>query len=374
VTPPYRILFVSPALETGGAERHLSILLPALRDRGFRPAMLTLAGEGHFFDELRAAGIDTSCARMRARTDIRGLRRALSLSRPAPDLVVSQSVSALVVGQLLATRSRAPHLEIEHSPPGFGLRPHQWPLVRAFAPRVDCVVAVSQAQLPRLIRLGYRSERIRVIPNGVPQLEPVRSRRAVRSELQLQDGDFVAVLLAFLSSRKRADLFLRSVVEANKSDERIRGVIVGDGPDLSRIFDLAAHANGVVQVLGDRTDIADLLNSSDVVCLTSAPGGEAMPLALIEAMSVGRPVISTDVGGVREIVVADATGVVIPAGANGRQLVSALLGLAADPKRAETLGRAGRDRYQKVFQSDRMVDNYADIFSELAQVSARRKR
>src|SRR2546423_10758312 len=99
-----RLLFVAPALETGGAERHWSILVPALRDRGFEITVLTLAREGHFFDELRAAGIDIHCARMSARTDIRGLQRALSFSRRSPDVVVSQSVSALVVGQLLAAR------------------------------------------------------------------------------------------------------------------------------------------------------------------------------------------------------------------------------------------------------------------------------
>jgi len=370
---PHRLLFVAPALETGGAERHWSILLPALRDRGFEPTVLTLAREGHFFHELRAAGIQVHCARMRDRTDFRGLRRALSFSRGTPDLVVSQSVSALVVGQFLAVRSDSPHIEIEHSPPGFSLRPHQRPLVRLCAPQIDCVVAVSQAQLPRLMRLGYRRERIRVIPNGVPQLKPHRRRSAMRSALRLDDSDFVAVLVAFLSPRKRADLFLQSIVTANRSDNRVRGLIVGGGPELPRISDLAAGTGHVVQVLGDRSDIADLLNSADVVCLTSAGGGEAMPLALIEGMSVGRPIISTDVGGVREIVASDATGVVVESDDDGREFVTALLGLAADPKRAERLGRAGRARYEQFFHSDRMIDSYALIFSEFARTAARRR-
>jgi L-malate glycosyltransferase len=368
---PQRLLFVAPALETGGAERHWSILLPALVERGFEATALTLAGEGEFFHELRAGGIDIHCAHMQSRTDIRGLRRALSFSRLMPDLVVSQSVSAQVAGQGLAIRSRSPHLEIVHSPPSFPLRRHQHALVRLCAPRIDCVVSVSRAQLPRLIQLGYRRERIRVIPNGVRQLKPIHSRYELRSTLQLRKNDFVAVLLAFLSTRKRPDFFLRSIVRANRSDKRVRGIIVGDGPEFHRIADLAAQTNGVVQVLGGRSDIADVLNSADVVCLTSVSGGEAMPLALLEAMSVGRPVISTDVGGVREVVVPDVTGLLVPPDDHGEQFVRALLALAADGERAERLGRAGRARYRDFFESDAMIERYAMILSEVAQTARR---
>jgi glycosyltransferase involved in cell wall biosynthesis len=372
---PQRLLFVAPALETGGAERHWSMLLPALLRQGFEPTVLTLAREGEFFDELRASGLDTHCAGMRSRTDIRGLKRAFSFARVMPDLVVSQSVSAQVVGHGLALRTGAPHLEIVHSPPSRlqRLRGHREALVRFCAPRIDCVVAVSQAQLPGLVELGYRRDRIRVIPNGVAQLKPVRSRDELRSTLQLRTTDFVAVLLAVVSPRKRPEFFLRSVVAANRMNKRVRGLIVGDGPELHRIADLAGQTNGVVQVLGGRSDIADVLNSADVVCLTSVSGGEAMPLALLEAMSIGRPVISTDVGGVREIVVPGVTGLVIPPDDRCQQFVSAIVELAADAKRAERLGRAGRVRYKSLFNSDVMIEKYASILSEVARTAAWRR-
>ena len=360
-----------PELLTGaGAENQRAILLSALPDQGFALTVLTLSGEGPLFHDLRAKGVDTHCAGMHTRTDLSGLKRALSFSHVVPDLIVSQCLNAEVIGEMLAVRSGARHLAIEHTSPGLPLRNHQRGLLRLVAPRIDCVVAVAGAQVPSLVRLGYRRERIRVIPNGVPKLEPTRSRSATRSGLTLREDDFVALLVANPRPIKRADLFLSSVVAANRSNPRVRGLIAGAGSESSRISDLAARSNGVVQLLGPREDVPDLLNAADVLCLTSL--SESMPMAILEAMSLGRPVISTDVGGVRELVSAGETGLLLPAHDGGAKFTTALLEFAADPVHAAILGRAGRARYEQFFTADRMIDGYARAFRELCRLPVRR--
>ncbi|MEA2160620.1 MAG: hypothetical protein QOD66_3000 [Solirubrobacteraceae bacterium] len=364
-----RILFVAAELDNGGAERHARILLPGLRDRGFELTVLTLSREGVAFQELLSHGIDTQCAGMRWRMDVGGIRRAVSAAGVTPDLIVSQGVSAQAFAEVLAARTRTPHLTIEHSPPSLPLRRHQRALVRLVAPRIDHVIAVAGAQLPRLIRLGYRRELISVIPNGIPQPAPVRSRAVTRAELGLRDDHFVAILIAHLSPRKRHGLFLSSVVEANRSDPRIRGLMVGaasfDPEADARMAALAARTDGVVQFLGYRADVPELLNAADALCLTSATGGESMPMTVLEAMSLSRPVLSTDVGAIREVVSSGNTGILVPPEDCGPELTTALLALAANPSGAAELGAAGRRRYQQYFSANRMIDRYASTFSEL---------
>src|SRR2546430_6938294 len=111
------ILFVCSELQRGGAERQWAHLVPALRERGLDVRVLALRDTGPFYDELAAAEVPVACARMTSRFDLRGLRRALSAAgRPA--LVVSQGTNALVIGEAIASRCRAPHVAIDHTPPG----------------------------------------------------------------------------------------------------------------------------------------------------------------------------------------------------------------------------------------------------------------
>ncbi len=174
-------LFVGPDMRMGGAERQWATLICALAERGHRPALLTLAGEGPLFAEVAGAGVATLCAGLKGRADPAGLRRALRFARGRTSVVVSRAVSAELVGQVLARREGVRHVVNEHTPCTLdggllALRAHQQLLRRLLAPRVDGVVAVAQAQLKPLAASGFRREHMRVVANGVA-LGPRRGRR-----------------------------------------------------------------------------------------------------------------------------------------------------------------------------------------------------
>jgi len=120
---------------------------------------------------------------------------------------------------------------------------------------------------------------------------------------------------------------------------------------------------------GFRADALDIMNAADVVCLTSAV--EAAPLSLLEAMSLGRPVVATNVGGVADLVVDGETGLLVPAD-HPRAVADALVALARDPVRADALGRAGRGRQQQRFSIEAMVDGYTELLVELGRGRRRR--
>ena len=137
--------------------------------------------------------------------------------------------------------------------------------------------------------LGYRSDRTTVIPNGIPLPSPLRRRKAVRAELGVDGEDVLALLVATLRPEKRAPVFVEAVRHAHAREPRVRGVIAGGGPELERVRTLAAATPDVVRVLGERSDVADLIAAADLVCLTSA--FEGLPITALEAMALSRPLV-----------------------------------------------------------------------------------
>jgi glycosyltransferase involved in cell wall biosynthesis len=116
-----------------------------------------------------------------------------------------------------------------------------------------------------------------------------------------------------------------------------------------------------VHLLGVRDDIPNLLAAADVFALASS--WEGLPLAVIEAMAAGLPVVATDVGSVSEAVVHGKTGMLAPSG-NGRLLIEALLALTTDAARRREMGAAARQRAQ-AFGVRTMVESYENLFTEL---------
>jgi glycosyltransferase involved in cell wall biosynthesis len=214
-----------------------------------------------------------------------------------------------------------------------------------------------------LVASGYRRDRIRVIPNGVADDPPVRSRELVRAELGVPGDAFLVVMVAGLRPEKRAEAFVAAVGTAAAADPGVLGMVVGDGSEAPLIARRVAASDGVVRMLGYRDDALDIINASDALCLTSAV--EAMPMAALEAMSMGRPVIATAVGGVPEVVEHERTGLLVP-GDRPETVSSAILALARDRAWGTALGDAGRERQQRMFSVPAMIEGYVAALAEVA--------
>jgi glycosyltransferase involved in cell wall biosynthesis len=361
-----KVTFICPNLKAGGAERQWALLAPGLVERGFEVNVMTLDGRGVYFDELRARGVPIACAGLRHRADPVGLARAMRLAGARSSAVLTRGVSAHVVGHVLARRQRAAHVVTEHlgeDPLGMRrLRRHQQLLLGPVRPRANAVVALAPSQTEQLVRDGYRRDAIRVIASGVADDPPVRDRQALRTELGVGSGVFLAVLVAALRPEKRADVFVEQVCGAHAAQPSIHGLVVGEGPDAESVTRAVQRSGGVVRMLGYRTDAVDIMHAADVVCLTSAV--EALPMSVLEAMSVARPVIATRIGSLPEAVEDGETGLLIPPD-RPSEMAHALVGLARDGARAGELGRAGRSRQQRWFSIEAMTRGYAELLADL---------
>jgi glycosyltransferase involved in cell wall biosynthesis len=356
-----RLLFVCPDMRTGGAERHWATLITELHDRGASVKLLALAAAGPFYEDVAAHGVPAECLGLRRHTNPRALRLALSVGGAfEPDVVVTRGVSGQLLGEAIARRSHAAHVMNEHTPlttkgrlaPP---RPHQRALTRLVARKVDRVVAVTQRQVQPLESLGYPRGRIDVVPNGVFE----RDVEGVEPSPELPPDGVSFLCVAALRAEKRVDVFIEAVAGARRDNPEIRGYVAGEGPERERLERLAEGSG--VTLLGARRDVLALMRAARGVCLTSEM--EALPMSILEAMALERPVVATDVGGSSEEVVDGETGHLLPTG-DPEPVRRALLGLAADPERAREMGMAGRRRQLERFDGEAMVDGYVRAFEE----------
>ena len=214
-------------------------------------------------------------------------------------------MSAHLVGQVLARRQRAAHVATEHlGPDPLGMRAyrrHQRLLLGPMRPRVTAVVAVAASQRAHLVRrrLSARA-RCASSQTASPTTRRCATARSCAPSSASRPGTFLAVLVAALRPEKRAAAFVEQVAAAHAAEPSIHGLVVGDGPDAAAVARAAERSEGAVRMTGYRADAVDVMHAADVVCLTSAV--EALPMSVLEAMSVARPVIATGVGGVAEVV------------------------------------------------------------------------
>jgi glycosyltransferase involved in cell wall biosynthesis len=354
-----RVLFIGPNLRAGGAERQWSILLPGLRRRGHDARMIALDGGGAFYEPLLRAGVPVEVINMSHQADVGALLRCSLVRGFRPEAIVSRGVNGLYVGQALAALRRSRHIFNDHRQVGLALSRRREAMVRLVARRLELVVTVTAEQAGAWLDRGYPRERIVVVPNGVQTPQVSEARTAIRQSLAIADSAILAVLVAGLRPEKRVTDFVQAIRQARRAHPELIGLIAGDGPERSAV-ERAADGDAGVRLLGERDDVPRILKAADIFVLAS--DREAAPMAILEAMATGLPVISTAVGGIGEMVVHGETGMLVAARAP--QEMAAKLGeLATDGDLRRSLGRAGLARQRGRWDAERMIEGYARILT-----------
>jgi L-malate glycosyltransferase len=351
------VLFVLPNLAAGGVERQWSILLPGLRRRGIDARLIALDGGGPFEAPLRRAGVPVEVLGMRNRFDLGRLLRSRLLRSSRPDAVVSQSVSGLYVGQLIASARRAVHLYAEHAGVDIPLDRRREAMMRLLARRLDRVIVVSDEQAAIWRKRGFPAARVMVITNGIVAGAGGASKENLRERFGIDREAVVAVLVATLRPEKRVPDFIAAVASAHERDSSVIGLVVGDGPERV-VVETAARLAPAVSLLGHRNDVEDLLRAADVFVLTSEQ--EAVPMSMLEAMAAELPLVATDVGGLRSVILSGENGWLVPVGDHAA-LAARLLELASDPARRMAMGAASARLVRERWDAEQMIDRYAEL-------------
>lgn len=233
----------------------------------------------------------------------------------------------------------------------------------------DRVAAVGAAVARAVIENeGIPADRVGVIYNGI-NLEPYQPnsptlRDDVRSELQLSTDDFVVAQVARLDYLKDHLTALRTIARVKEQCPSVRLLLIGEGPErepIEREIDRSG-LGPYVRLLGTRRDVPRLLCAADACLLTSI--SEGIPLTLIEAMAAGLPIVSTDVGGVGEVVAHGETAFLSAAGEDGG-LADDLVRLSRMPEVRTALGARGALDAAERFSEELMHQRYAELYTEM---------
>lgn len=400
-TEPLRIAYLLGSLRFGGAERHLAHLLRGLDRSRFEPRLFLTRRTGHFLPEVESLGVpieETGVRSVLTPSGLRGIARlARRCERDRIDIIHSYLYGANLIGMGVAALSpRVVHL--------IGIRQQMLPHPQVFRALFGVAgtrthfVSVSMAADAVLGEWGIDPRWRHRVPNGVeiPSPASATGRAEKRAELGVSADQVLITMVANFHAVKGHDTLigafamLPATAGGTPSSHRLSEsahegssvaaigaeaegvaetgpilVLVGDGDRMDACRTLAQQAGVAdrVRFLGQRADVPEILQASDIFVLNSK--SEGMSNALLEALAAGLPCIATDVGGNPELVRDGENGFLVPP--NQSAPLSRLIGiLASDPELRARMGARSRQRAQEEYSLEAMVRRTESIYEQVA--------
>jgi glycosyltransferase involved in cell wall biosynthesis len=224
------------------------------------------------------------------------------------------------------------------------------------------VVAVSDEVKQRLLGAGVREERISIVRNGI-DLRPFARAIPSPADAVQPERDLVLGLVGRLAWEKGVDVFLAAAAQVAGEFSAARFVVAGDGPDREALAAQIA-ALGLrerAMLAGRRDDMAAVYASFDV--MVSSSRQEGLPMAILEGMASGLPLVATAVGDVPTVVRDGVTGLLVPPD-DAERLAAAMLELLRDAALRARLGAAARRLIAEEYSAQRMVADYLQVYQE----------
>jgi glycosyltransferase involved in cell wall biosynthesis len=403
-----RVARIIDRLNVGGPAKHVTWLTVGLGERGFATTLITgcvPAGEGDMAYFAAEAGItplviDSMSRELTPRDVIVAFKLFGVLRRVQPAIVHTHKAKAGAVGRIAAwlyrwstpsalilrpRRCAIVHTYHGHVFHGYFGALKSWAIVaieRLLARTTDRILVVSEQQRSEICgRFGVgRPEQFRVVPLGIDVEEPAPAPGSLRRELGFNPATPLVAIVGRLSEVKNHAMFLdaagRVLAMEDEACRAARFVVVGDG-HLRADLEARAIALGLadcVTFTGFRKDAMLLYADFDVVALTSL--NEGTPMTLIEAMRSGRAVLSTEVGGVVDILGARGPsldgftvwdhGVTVPSG-DVQALARGLRYLLLHPDVRREMGERGRRFVTGKLSVERLLDDIETLYRELLE-------
>ncbi len=382
-----RIVHVITRLILGGAQENTLLTVEELHHR-FGDDVTLITGpaegpEGDLFEraarrELKVEMMPELVRPIRPAVDLKAYwRLRAAFRRLKPEVVHTHSSKAGIVGRAAAWRERVP--AVVHTIHGMPFGPFETPLKNRLyialekfaARRAHALVSVCDAMTSQALAAGVgRPDQFLTVYSGMDAdafLTPRRPRDEVRRELGLSEKDVAFATVARLFELKGHDDLIAIAPEVLAANPGVKFVWIGDGilrnrlvADLER---LGIRQSFILTGLVPPDRIPELLGAVDAVIHPSLREGLARVLP--QALLVGRPVISYDVDGAREVVIPE-TGILLPP-RDLDGLSRAILELAANPSARAAMGQEGRRRFADQFRHETMARELRSLYERLLQ-------
>lgn len=320
-------------------------------------------------DRLRELGIEPVALpfrRLASVSDHRSVRR--HLAAVGPDIVHTHLRTADVVGGVAARTLKLPLVSTLH---GFDWEADGWP-TGARARAATALVMTARRRLPRrliapsdalrsayLAHTGDSGEHVVTIHSGSAAAARPGAGKEIRAALEVRPDEFVVAMVSALHPLKGHELAIEAA--ARLGERGVRLVILGDGPENDRLRRLAARSAPATVFTGYHDDVMAVLDATDLLLHPSRM--EGFPIALLEAMVAGVPIVATRVGGIPEVVDDGTTAVLLDPRPSPDRLAEAIVELQEDPARRSELAERARRRFEERFTAalwaERMRGFYA---------------
>ena len=372
-----RVLHVIESLRSGGAENVVAALATHTDPSRFESEVVALASGGDVADRLHSAGVTVHILGKRLGVDLSAAARLRHLIQERQISIVHAHNPVANHWTILACLFMAgapPILQTEHSIHYRGRIRLWYPFLRGIlglwnSAIVGCctAVTVSHRRIDPLNRSRYRTVYNGIEPLGRPSAE---RRAALRREIAIPDGFTVAGTVGNLRGPKAHGDLLSALALLAGEFPRLITIIAGDGPLEQELRARAAALGiaGCVRWLGKRADVSNLLGIMDIFVLSSTR--EGFPVAVLEAISAGVPVVATDVGGVSEVIMPGMTGVLVPPG-DPPALAAGIRSVLGDVAGAKHRAAMAHEAFDRTFTVEAMARSMESLYAEILDHAGR---
>jgi glycosyltransferase involved in cell wall biosynthesis len=371
-----RIAFVASTLEVGGAENVLANLIARLPQDRFETELVLLRKPGAVGDRLAREGARCVDSIEHRRGDPRVAGRLAAHFRSLSPRIVYclDHHNAMFWGRIASLLSRVPRRVLASHSTGRMDGRRSFTRIDQFLMRwTDAVVALSDSHARYLRDVeGIDARKIIVIENGIDTtryaaVDEGRIAR-LRSELGLSTGDRVVAMVAALRPEKAHDAFLEAAkrIVTRRPDLPVKFLVVGGGPRQEAISAMrqTLGVENRVLLLGEREDVAEILHVSSVLALPSHGAVETLPLAVLEAMAAGVPVVASAVGSIPEIIENGVNGrLIAPADPIG--LSDAICHIFDDSEETRSIISRAGETVRRRYTVEKMISGYVELFERL---------
>jgi glycosyltransferase involved in cell wall biosynthesis len=243
-------------------------------------------------------------------------------------------------------------------------------LERILSRFTKAVIFVSQADRKKGCQYKLAPvEKMKVVKNGIDfskvKREAVITQRAGLKENLGSEDSFLIGTVARIHRQKNIPCLIKAAAVLSNRIPRAKIIIVGDGPMMTEVKNLIERfgLQKMVLMLGERSDVYQIMSLFDIFVLTSL--WEGLPYVLMEAGVLGKPVVASDIEGVREIILDGESGLLVPRD-DPQTLVEVLMRLEADPQLRFKLGRSLQKKIKDEYSLSRMIKEIENIYLESA--------
>ena len=355
--------------QIGGGESHLFSLSMNLNKQIFEPIVLSFT-DGSMIDLLQKNGIETHVIFTQKPFDI-------FVWKKVKKLIVDKKIDLIHVHGTRASSNvfwaaKSLHIPLIYTIHGWSFHDNQKPFIKKIriasekflTEKSNVNISVSESNKQTGIKYINSFSSV-VVNNGIDQekFNPTKKFVDIRNELNIQKEEILLLFLARFTEQKQPLTLIKAFAKALIKMPTLKLLMIGDGDQKDEALELVKQLGIEENIIFEpfRQDVPDVLHASDIFILPSL--WEGLPIGLLEAMSMGKAVIATNVDGTCEIIKHESNGYLVALDEENNELAEAIILLSSDKKLREHYGTNAKETVKNRFDAVKMTKEIENIYT-----------